>query len=63
MEGEGVVKKKIEQIFVDDAFLELKELIPPRADESTLQEVYNTILKDNQQMKLDNSSHTVMPPI
>ena len=45
MEGEGVVKKKIEQIFADDASLELKELIS-RADESTLQEVYNTILKD-----------------
>jgi peptidoglycan hydrolase-like protein with peptidoglycan-binding domain len=45
MEGEGVVKKKIEQIFADDASLELKELIS-RADEKVLQEVYNTILKD-----------------
>ena len=45
MEGEGVVKKKIEQIFADDASLELKELMS-RADDSVLQEVYNEILKD-----------------
>lgn len=45
MEGEGVVKKKIEQIFADDASLELKELMA-RADDSVLQEVYNEILKD-----------------
>ena len=45
MEGEGVVKKKIEQIFADDASLELKELMS-RADDAVLQEVYNEILKD-----------------
>ena len=55
MEGEGVVKKKIEQIFADDAS-RIKRAYTLRADESTLQEVYNTILKDIQQMKLDNSS-------
>ena len=45
MDGEGVIKKKIEQIFADDASLELKELMS-RADETVLQEVYNEILKD-----------------
>ena len=45
MDGEGVIKKKIEQIFADDASLELKELMS-RADEAVLQEVYNEILKD-----------------
>ena len=45
MDGEGVIKKKIEQIFADDACLELKELMS-RADEAVLQEVYNEILKD-----------------
>jgi len=45
LENEGVIKKKIEDIFADDASLELKELIS-RADSSVLNEVYKEIIKD-----------------
>lgn len=45
LQTEGVIKKKIEDIFADDASLELKELIS-RADQTVLTEVYKEMIKD-----------------
>lgn len=42
---EGVVKKRLEEMIYDDATPELRQLIQ-MADEETLQEVYQEILKD-----------------
>lgn len=45
LQTEGVIKKKIEDIFADDASLELKELIS-RADQTVLTQVYKEMIKD-----------------
>ena len=42
---EGVVKKRLEEMVAEDATPELKQLIQ-LADEATLKEVYEEILKD-----------------
>ena len=45
LSDDGVIKKRIEDIFADDASLELKELIA-KADSAVLNEVYKEIIKD-----------------